>query len=266
MEFLYPLLISFLLGVISLALTLPWLRTYLLDMPVNRSSHSIPIPRGGGVVFVCISSFASLFYLIHHLHDQTQNVAGLLPLLCLPLAVIGLWDDFKNLPVYLRLICQLFTAIVLVVTSSLVESSFWMFPIFIVLVISVMSIINFTNFMDGMDGLVGSCMSISILVTCIQINAPFPIWALEGSLLAFLIFNWSPAKVFMGDVGSTFLGGIFAGLNLQLNSWTIALAILLINVHYSVIPLLVYCVESTRVIEYSNRIAFICFNVYTELA
>ena len=80
-----------------------------------------------------------------------------------------------------------------------------------------------------MDGLVGSVRQISALVTCIQINAPFPIWALEGSLLAFLIFNWSPAKVFMGDVGSTFLGGIFAGLNLQLNSWTIALAILLIN-------------------------------------
>ena len=65
---------------------------------------------------------------------------------------------------------------------------------------------DFTIFMDDLDGLETGCMSVTIAV-------------LAGSLLGFLLWNWSPAKVFMGDVGSTFLGAVFAGLMLQAASW-----------------------------------------------
>ncbi len=96
------------------------------------------------------------------------------------------------------------------------------------LVIAITAVINFTNFMDGLDGLVAGCMAVSIGALSIALAAPWPLWALVGSLLGFLLWNWSPAKVFMGDVGSTFLGAVFAGLVLQAPSWPQALGLLLV--------------------------------------
>ena len=82
--------------------------------------------------------------------------------------------------------------------------------------------------MDGLDGLVAGCMTVTIAALAIALDAPWPLWALVGSLLGFLIWNWSPAKVFMGDVGSTFLGAVFAGLVLQATSWSEAFGCLLV--------------------------------------
>jgi UDP-N-acetylmuramyl pentapeptide phosphotransferase/UDP-N-acetylglucosamine-1-phosphate transferase len=73
--------------------------------------------------------------------------------------------------------------------------------------LAVTAIINFFNFMDGLDGLVASCAAVLMLAS--------GQWVLAGALLGFLLWNWSPARVFMGDVGSTYLGAIFAGLVLQ---------------------------------------------------
>jgi len=89
-------------------------------------------------------------------------------------------------------------------------------------------VINFTNFMDGLDGLVAGCMVVTIAALSQALAAPWPLWALVGSLLGFLLWNWSPANVFMGDVGSTFLGAVFAGLVLQASSWPQALGLLLV--------------------------------------
>ena len=94
--------------------------------------------------------------------------------------------------------------------------------------IAVTAVINFTNFMDGLDGLVGGCMAIAIAASSLVLNAPWSLMALVGSLVGFLFWNWSPAKVFMGDVGSTFLGAVFAGLVLQASSWPEAFGLLLI--------------------------------------
>ena len=96
------------------------------------------------------------------------------------------------------------------------------------LLIAVTAVINFTNFMDGLDGLVAGCMAVAISALAIALTAPWPIWPLVGSLVGFLVWNWSPAKVFMGDVGSTFLGAVFAGLVLQASSWPEALSLLLV--------------------------------------
>ena len=187
---------------------IPQLRLHLLDQPNARSSHAHPTPRGGGVVFVVISSVSSFIALI-----IGQGLgASLLPLLALPLAIVGLIDDRYNLPALWRYGFQLLTAFVIVAFSPVVQFSN---PILLIAAISVTAIINFTNFMDGIDGLVSGCMAISITSLAIALHAQWPIWSLAGSLLGFLFWNWSPAKVFMGDVGSTFLGAVFAGLVLQ---------------------------------------------------
>jgi UDP-N-acetylmuramyl pentapeptide phosphotransferase/UDP-N-acetylglucosamine-1-phosphate transferase len=97
-----------------------------------------------------------------------------------------------------------------------------------VVLLSIVAVINFTNFMDGLDGLVAGCMAVALASAALWLAAPWPIWALVGALLGFLIWNWSPAKVFMGDVGSTFLGALFAGLVLQATTWPEALGLLLV--------------------------------------
>ena len=84
------------------------------------------------------------------------------------------------------------------------------------------------NFMDGLDGLVAGCMAVAMTSAAIQLSAPLPIWVLVGALLGFLLWNWSPAKVFMGDVGSTFLGAVFAVLVLQSRTWPEAFGLLLV--------------------------------------
>jgi UDP-N-acetylmuramyl pentapeptide phosphotransferase/UDP-N-acetylglucosamine-1-phosphate transferase len=147
-----------------------------------------------------------------------------LPLLALPLAVVGFLDDRHNLSSGLRYGVQLATALLVILMSPLPLP--WLaLPL---LLIAVTAVINFTNFMDGLDGLVAGCMAVAIGALAIALSAPLLVWALVGSLLGFLLWNWSPAKVFMGDVGSTFLGAVFAGLVLQAPTGPEALGLLLV--------------------------------------
>ena len=209
---------------------LPNLRHRLLDQPNARSSHSQPTPRGGGVAFVLVAAAASAIGWFGSAFSGQPGLAGsllamvALPLLALPLAVVGFLDDRHNLTASLRYGVQLATALLLILVSPLPLP--WLaLPL---LLIAVTAVINFTNFMDGLDGLVAGCMAVAICALIIALAAPWPLWALVGALLGFLLWNWSPAKVFMGDVGSTFLGSVFAGLVLQAPSWPEALGLLLV--------------------------------------
>jgi UDP-N-acetylmuramyl pentapeptide phosphotransferase/UDP-N-acetylglucosamine-1-phosphate transferase len=204
---------------------IPLLQQRLLDQPNARSAHLRPTPRGGGVAFVLVAAAASALALL----GEPVSSPALLPLLALPLALVGLLDDRFDLPAAWRYGVQLATALLLLVLSPLVASLAgpgWLaLP---VLLIAVTAVINFTNFMDGLDGLVAGCMAVALAAVALRLQAPAPIWALNGGLIGFLIWNWSPAKVFMGDVGSTFLGAVFAALVLQAPSWLEALGCLLV--------------------------------------
>jgi Fuc2NAc and GlcNAc transferase len=209
---------------------LPNLRRRLLDQPNARSSHSQPTPRGGGVAFVLVAAAASAIGWFGAAFSGQPSLPGshlamvALPLLALPLAVVGFLDDRHNLPASLRYGVQLATALLLILVSPLPLP--WLgLPM---LLIAVTAVINFTNFMDGLDGLVAGCMAVALAAAALQLAAPWLIWALVGALLGFLIWNWSPANIFMGDVGSTFLGAVFAGLVLQAPSWPEALGLLLV--------------------------------------
>ena len=201
---------------------IPVLRRRLPDAPNARSAHQRITARGGGMVFVLIAALASLVW--------GPAIGGIawLPLLALPLAVMGLVDDRFNLPAPVRFVVQVATAVVLLWLSM--TGGFWSLPLLLipVVLLSIVAVINFTNFMDGLDGLVAGCMAVAIGALAIALDASWPVWALVGSLLGFLLWNWSPAKVFMGDVGSTFLGAVFAGLVLQAPNWPEALGLLLV--------------------------------------
>jgi UDP-N-acetylmuramyl pentapeptide phosphotransferase/UDP-N-acetylglucosamine-1-phosphate transferase len=188
---------------------IPWLRRQLLDQPNARSSHRIATPRGGGVVFVLVGSLLNLAW--------GEGASAWIPLICCPLALVGLLDDRYDLPAGLRYAAQLATASALVAVAA-VPLPVWALP---VIVVAVTAVINFTNFMDGLDGLVALCG--------VVLMAAAGLWPVAGALLGFLSWNWSPAKVFMGDVGSTWIGAVFAGMVLQQSGPWEAISLLLVG-------------------------------------
>jgi Fuc2NAc and GlcNAc transferase len=164
-----------------------------LDRPNARSSHRCNTPRGGGLAIVLAA-------------------VGLAPalepllLLPLPLALVGLADDRLDLPAALRLPVQLLTGLAL---ARLVGD--WPLQAALVWALLATGIINAVNFMDGLDGLVSSCLLVWFVLAAVVLQVP-ALWLLAGALLGFLLWNWSPARLFMGDVGSTYLGAVVAGV------------------------------------------------------
>ena len=230
------MVLSLLFAIIFGALTSWWLlrllinflQARLLDQPNKRSSHLHPTPRGGGVSFVLASTIVSGFFgLLNFASASDQLALTAAPIFAFPLALIGWFDDLYNIPPGWRYGIQLATAFSIISTSYLRILPFSLLP-FVFLLLAVTAVINFTNFMDGLDGLVAGCMAVAMTASATQLSAPLPIWVLIGALLGFLSWNWSPAKVFMGDVGSTFLGAVFAVLVLQASTWSEALALLLV--------------------------------------
>ena len=222
MFFVLVLSASALSSVLLLWALIPCLRTRLMDLPNSRSSHKLPTPRAGGLVFVLLVAFACIFDFFFNI--SPGNYFNSVFLLALPLAFVGFLDDRHNLFAGYRYIFQLATALLMVSLSGLPLSLF-VLPF---LVIALTAVTNFTNFMDGLDGLVSGCMIINLSVLGVVLQAPWTLWVLVGSLLGFLAWNWSPSKVFMGDVGSTFLGGVYGGLLLQACCWQEALGLLLV--------------------------------------
>ena len=212
------IIILILLTVTTLNFLIPYLNKFFIDKPNSRSSHKKPIPRAGGIVFVI---YGSLFCFFQNLY---------IPLICIPLALVGLIDDKLNLSSKKRFFSQILTVLFLLRFSNLnfdFNNQLFLISIFFTLFLCGLAIINFTNFMDGIDGIVTACMIIILSVSTIEITSSlYPIIAV---LIGFLILNWSPAKVFMGDVGSTFLGALFFGILLQANSWNQFFGCLLVS-------------------------------------
>ena len=148
--------IAFFLSNFLLCKILPLFGKYLLDKPNTRSSHSIPIPTGGGISFVALSIIGSFINMINF----GPTIICISPVFCLPIAIVGLIDDFLNLKSIYRLVIQFFSSILIIFYSPLlindlnIEST--LLAIFLTTI--VIALINFVNFMDGIDGLVGSCM------------------------------------------------------------------------------------------------------------
>ena len=192
-------------------------RRYFLDNPNKRSLHTIPIPTAGGLSFII--PLLSYDLVIGFFNNWQYNIP--LSLLCIPLIFISFLDDLVNVPSIYRYLLQLFTSFLLLRFGNI---DFLFFDpilnilIFIFLVIFITGVINFTNFMDGSDGLVSGCMFILFIIINIKLDLNLSIIILLGSLATFLYWNWSPAKIFMGDTGSTFLGIYFIGNLLQLRN------------------------------------------------
>lgn len=206
-------------------LVLVYARSRLLDIPNARSSHAVPTPRGGGLGLVAGLLLAWLvFCLFIDLFDgPTVMVAG--GAVCM--AGIGWWDDHSGLTARLRLTFQLtITGIIawsigVPTAIGLADWQIAVLPWLYLLVATVGSawMVNLTNFMDGIDGIAGmqGVMAggfAAILLLGVGADPGWPALgvATAGASLGFLCLNWPPARIFMGDVGSTALGLVFAVL------------------------------------------------------
>ena len=191
-----------------------------LDQPGERSLHTVPVPRLGGVG-IC----AGLLVGAVCLWPQWQTLFD--PYLlagAVALWAVAVLDDFRPLGQVPRLCCQLFAALLAVWGGQMFFSLpvlSWLWPVMGVLMI--LWGINLYNFMDGMDGFAGAMavLGFGVLAVLAFMHADVALGSVCALIVAanlgFLVFNFPPARIFMGDSGSTVLG--FAMVTLSILGW-----------------------------------------------
>jgi UDP-N-acetylmuramyl pentapeptide phosphotransferase/UDP-N-acetylglucosamine-1-phosphate transferase len=200
------------------------LQHQIMDHPNERSSHSIPMPLGGGLAIV-ILVLATSTWVINEI-DWKRSLIYILSGSIL--AWMGWRDDVRSLPASFRLAVQSLVAVISMwgmgyfKVITLQPSGFLSLGIFGVIItfLWIVGMINAFNFIDGIDGMAGGVAfsaGLGWMWLAVNLKNPFAFWvalAIAASSLGFLGHNWSPAKIFMGDVASTFLGYSFAVLSL----------------------------------------------------
>jgi len=201
-------------------------RWRLVDLPNLRSAHALPTARGGGIAIVTTMALATIAVAIRWPSMALPLLGTLLP--AVAIGVVGAIDDIRPLRAIVRLAVQVAAAIVITTAVGPIQSvslpllgtinlgiAGW--PITVVWIVG---LTNAFNFMDGIDGMCGGQAWVAGMVLAIMGSALWvpPLMVLgtciAGAVGGFLVFNWHPARVFMGDVGSAFLGTFFAAMPL----------------------------------------------------
>ena len=201
-----------------------------IDVPKdNRRMHKTPIPRLGGLAIIFGFMMSAIFF-----GAMTKSLASIL-IGAMIIAAMGIIDDVKALDAKPKFLIQIIAALIVVLwgevrievfTNPIVWSGvpYLILPYWISVIVSVLwiaFITNAVNFIDGLDGLaagVSAIMSVSLVFISARLgeySESIIGIALMGACFGFLPYNFNPAKIFMGDTGSTFLGFILATLSIQ---------------------------------------------------
>ena len=202
-------------------------RWRLVDLPNRRSAHALPTARGGGLAIVVTTALASLLVALRWPPAVFAILVGVI-LPCLVIAVVGIIDDMQPLRASLRLVIQIGVAVA--ITAALGPLSSIAIPGLPVIelgwvgwpltVLWIVGMTNAFNFMDGSDGMaaLGAVVAggaMAVIGWQLRIHLPLLLAAFAAAAAGgFLVFNWQPARVFMGDVGSAFLGTYLAAVPL----------------------------------------------------
>lgn len=189
----------------------------LMDLPNARSSHAVPVPRGGGVGIV-IAFLSGVAWILAR-HAMPANLAWALIGGGLAIAIVGFLDDRFKLAAWLRVIVHSLAAAWTVWCLDAIRPAhfsdggdLWGWMRRCAAFAALVWLTNLFNFMDGIDGLAGmEAVSVSGLGAVLLLRDGLPgdaqlLFMLSAACLGFLVWNWPPAKLFMGDVGSGFLG------------------------------------------------------------
>lgn len=224
--------ISFLASLLLTRWMIHWgPRIGMIDMPDDRRIHKTPIPRAGGVaVFLGFNIAAMVFfgYLMPDDYYGKLDAPWWMSFLIasLILFLVGIYDDIKGVSPILKLVGQVAASCVLFFLSDkgfdhMLGLKFPWFANLLLTIVWCVALINAFNLIDGLDGLCGGLAVISSLGICVvfvirgQSAESIMVLALIGAVLGFLRYNFHPARIFLGDTGSMFLGFALAAFALE---------------------------------------------------
>jgi Fuc2NAc and GlcNAc transferase len=199
-------------------------RHAVLDIPNERSLHRDPIPRAGGVALAIVALSVVLW--LGWRGDLSGRVVVGLAGGSFLVALVGWVDDVRNLPNSLRAVAQFAAAAWFLGWAGGLDSlrlGVQFLPLggaaTAVALVGIVWSINLYNFMDGIDGIAGGQAVVAATLATVLLADVAPSLglvtaAIAGASIGFLVWNWSPARIFMGDVGSGLLGFLFAALAL----------------------------------------------------
>ncbi|WP_159153458.1 MraY family glycosyltransferase [Acinetobacter johnsonii] len=250
---LYVLIFFVLSFVLTYLMRLYALKKNIIDNPNERSSHSVPTPRGGGVAVVC-SYLMALAVLIYS-QQLTVHIGLTIMAAGFVIALLGFLDDHGHINAMLRLAIHFLVAIAVVISLG----GFGSVAVFdgvqlgflanIIAVLFLVWLLNLYNFMDGINGIasveaitVTASMATLYYVLNISLHSDL-LWLLGACAFGFLLWNFPKAKIFMGDACSGFLGlvlGILALIALKENvalfcAWIICLGVFIVDATYTLI-------------------------------
>lgn len=217
-----------------------------MDIPNKRKVHKVPMPRLGGLAIYLSFLICYMFF------GQMTNQMLSIVIASFVIILFGLIDDINPLKARYKLIGQLIAGLIIVYYGNIVLQDVYIFNYYInfgalapyLTLFFIVACINAINLIDGLDGLASGVSSIYFLTIAIIAIITNRIGGLDiilsiimlGSTLGFLIFNFPPAKIFMGDTGSQFLGFMIAIIsllgfkNVTFNSFVVPIVILAIPI------------------------------------
>ena len=208
----------------------------LVDIPSDRKVHTRPIPKGGGLAIFAGWVLTALWIGVDFEELWIWRGIGLV------IVVLGLVDDIRPLPWQLRLGIQMIAAFGAAVVFGgipgpawLPFANYWLWPIAVIWIVGLTNAFNMLDNMDALSAGVAWIVAAFFLYCFFPFGFSFLLLALMGALTGFLWFNRPPARIFMGDAGSTFLGFFFGTCSLAYagisdpNAWALVLCFLVIH-------------------------------------
>lgn len=218
-----------------------------VDKPDARKVHHGLVPRLGGLA-IYVGFMVSVILTVGFTYEMTGIMIG-----ATCLVFVGIADDIVSLPAKVKLLGQILSAAVLVIFFDV--NIDWIdlpyvgiieFPLFISIPLTIFWIIGFintVNLIDGLDGLaagIATIASIAIALLAFQMGqwvSAAAMVAMTGACLGFLQYNFNPAKIFMGDTGSMFLGYVIAAVSVMGSMKTAAAAVLIVPLVALAVPI-----------------------------
>jgi UDP-GlcNAc:undecaprenyl-phosphate GlcNAc-1-phosphate transferase len=209
-------------------------RKGMYDMPGDRKEHAAPTPTMGGITI--IAGMVTALFLWFPFSNNAAQICFFFSILVL--SGLGIMDDLTDLPARYKFVIQFALAAMIALSGIRITSFDGLFGLhelplsaqYIFTIIAIVGIINAFNLIDGIDGLAGGLGFMSLVILgifltiCNDSSSALIAFALAGGLLAFLYFNFNPARIFMGDTGSLVLGFIIAVLCIRLMQANAAIA------------------------------------------
>jgi len=216
-----------------------------------RKKQVTPIPRLGGLPLMLAMSLALIVILSFQQESAPHWFATLLG--SAMMYGLGMWDDLHPLGARLKLVGQILTACTVYAlglsierfsypgAAGVVELGSWSLPVTVFWLIAVPNIVNLIDGFDGLAGGLGLCMAITLAIVGLH-NEQFAVacyaFTMAGALLGFLVFNFPPAKIYLGDGGAYLIGFTIAALSLTSSNKGSVAAVLLVTLVALGVPIL----------------------------